>query len=52
MLLSNLHTNRNKLKGSEDFKWNNIGLASFRSLAHMISVDDFSQTIYQGMLAR
>ena len=28
VVLSNLHTNRNKLKGSEDFNWNNIGLAS------------------------
>ena len=28
VVLSSLHTNRNKLKESEDFKWNNIGLAS------------------------
>ena len=28
VVLSSLHTNRNKLKGSEDFNWNNIGLAS------------------------
>ena len=27
-VLLSLHTNRNKLKGSEDFKWNNIGLVS------------------------
>ena len=28
VVLSSLHTNRNKLKGCEDFNWNNIGLAS------------------------
>ena len=28
VVLSRLHTNRNKPKGSEDFNWNNIGLAS------------------------
>ena len=28
VVLSSLHTNRNKMKGSEDFNWNNIGLAS------------------------
>ena len=28
VVLSSLHTNRYKLKGSEDFNWNNIGLAS------------------------
>ena len=28
VVLSRLHTNRNKLKGSEDFNWSNIGLAS------------------------
>ena len=28
VVLLSLHMNRNKLKGSEDFNWNNIGLAS------------------------
>ena len=50
MVLSTLHTNRYKLKGSEDFNGNNIGLASgiiviFVILqASMISADDLLQT--------
>ena len=31
VVLSSLRTERNKLKGSDDSNWNNIGLASFNS---------------------
>ena len=48
VVLSSFHTNWNKLKGSKDFNWNDIGFASLCFLwflqARMISANDFLQT--------
>ena len=41
VVLSNLHTNRNKLKGSEDFNWNNTGLVTLRFLCDFSGTHDF-----------
>ena len=41
VVLSSLHTDRNKLKGSEDFNWNYIGLASLRFLCDFSGTHDF-----------
>ena len=41
VVLSSLHTNRNKLKGGEDFNWNNICLASLWFLCDFSGTHDF-----------
>ena len=41
VVLWSLHTNRNKLKGSEDLNWNNIGFASLWFLCDFSGTHDF-----------
>ena len=41
VVLASLHTNRDKLKGSEDFNWNNIGLPSLWFLCDFSGTHDF-----------
>ena len=52
---SSLHTNRNKLKGSEvsiEIIFRRIIVICVISKARVISADDFLQTCYQDMLVR